>query len=229
MQQIDIISVMNKLSLNTPVPFVSEADFQFAFVRQLCAIYPYAKINLGFPIDPSGGRKYKQHVDIRISTGDYIYYIELKYKTTKLGSKTLEQLKKELNVPNKDFNLSYHGAPDEGRYDFIKDINRLENFIQEKNGIGYAIILTNDESYWTETKQSEQNSKDFFLNEGRSLNGNLEWAKRTAETTKKKRPDLKLSGRYTCKWQDYKFRDSDASTDLFRYLLIEVGKGGLHE
>ncbi|WP_054753350.1 hypothetical protein [Piscibacillus salipiscarius] len=105
--------------------------------------------------------------------------IELKYKT-----KALIQ-----NVNNEEYVLNQQGAHDTGRYDVLKDFQRVEHMIE--NGVvdkGYVIFLTNDPSYY-QPPNSYRNTvdKDFRIHFGQKVNGELSWADNTGEGTKRKR------------------------------------------
>ena len=91
--------------------------------------------------------------------------IELKYKTNPIS----------VVVGGEPFRLKAQSAQDEGRYSFLKDIERLEKFARTGDGrSGYAILLTNDPSYWKEPSMigwTKTMDADFRLHEGRSITG----------------------------------------------------------
>ena len=57
---------------------------------------------------------------------------------------------------------------DIGKYYCTKDIHSVENFAENINNFksGYVILLTNDQSYWTEPKNSEAGYADFSVHDG---------------------------------------------------------------
>jgi hypothetical protein len=118
------------------------------------------------------------------------------------------------------FQLKNQSAQDIRRYDFIKDIKRLEDIaVERKNFTGYAIMLTNDSSYWSEPSIQGTIDCKFRLQEGRVLEGKLAWGKEASEgTTKGREQALVLNGRYGVQWQDY-------SPEGFGSLTVRVGKG----
>jgi hypothetical protein len=60
----------------------------------------------------------------------------LKYKTRGLS----------VQIENEQYRLKDQSTQDVGRYDFIKDIQRLEHVsVGQKNFVGYAVLLTNDQ------------------------------------------------------------------------------------
>ena len=128
--------ILKNLIKDRPL-FHSEADFQFALAWQIKKKYQDADIRLEYPIEDEG-RKY---VDILV---DGKYLIELKYKTRELNG----------SYDGESYNLKEQGAQDHARYDFIKDISRIETFdINPSFNQGYVIFLTNDLSFCEEVAQ----------------------------------------------------------------------------
>ena len=102
--------IMAKLSRHRPV-FHSEADFQHAFawlVHTEMTDYP---VRLEFRPDPHE----RVYLDMWIKNINLA--IELKYKTREAT----------LTHEGERYNLLRQGAHDLGRYDFLKDVQRLEN------------------------------------------------------------------------------------------------------
>jgi hypothetical protein len=92
-------------------------------------------------------------------------FLELKYKTRSLI--TMER--------GETFYLQNHGAQDIGRYDFVKDLWRLETMVANSaHAVGYAVMLTNDSSYWTRSRNTLTVDRDFRLHEDRELHGSLD-------------------------------------------------------
>jgi len=84
--------------------------------------------------------------------------MELKYKTKSA----------EVVINGERFKLKNQSAQDTGRYDFLKDVSRLEDCVDKlPNAIGYAIFLTNDPLYWNFPRKTDTEDKDFRLYEGR--------------------------------------------------------------
>src|SRR5438093_9584716 len=127
---------MTTLAIERPL-FHSEADFQHAFAWLLQRQHPAACVRLELPIRTDG---VAIHLDVFATFEDCAVAIELKYKTRALT----------FTVGSEEFILMNHSAQDIGRYDFIKDVQRLEAFVGARTGaVGYAILLTNDSAYWT--------------------------------------------------------------------------------
>ena len=196
--------ILSILAKERPV-FHSEADFQHAFAWAIHKEFRGATVRLELPLQI---KDQPLHIDIWVVLRGNIIGFELKYLTRKLS--------KELN--GELFQLKNQSAQDIRRYDFIKDIKRLENIaVERKNFTGYAILLTNDGSYWS--KPSIQGTIDckFRLQEGRILEGMLAWGKEASKgTTEGREQALTLNGRYKVLWKDY-------STEGFRSLTVRVG------
>ena len=139
--------------------------------------------------------------------------IELKYKTRRV----------DVSYNGEEFHLLNQSAQDGGRYDFIKDVVRLEQFVDTHPGtIGYAIFLTNDDSYWKEKKRLDTTDIMFRIHENRVLEGNLRWSEATGAGTMKGRENpLPLRGSHSIRWIDYSNFDG-VGPRKFRYVLLEV-------
>lgn len=153
-------------------------------------------------------------MDIWLIHQDKIVAIELKYKTRKLS----------LRVGDEQFNLLDQSAQDLGRYDYIKDIQRLEDLTEGRPGaIGYAILLTNDTSYWSVPRDNQSIDAAFRLHENRTLQGRLAWGARAGVgTTRGRETAFELHSNYLLRWNDYS-RVSEATYGTFRCLTVKVG------
>ena len=200
--------ILIKLSHERPI-FNMEADFQHALGWKIHNKFPDWKIR--FEKKPPNLSE-RIFIDLWIN-GDFDYAIELKYKTKK----------SELISNDETFNLLNHGAQDLGRYDFLKDVERLEKIVatHEKTR-GYAILMTNDSAYWTlPTKNTID--QQFRIHDGREINSDeLKWAESASYGTMRGREKpLKLNGRYKFHWKDYSQISLDNS-GKFRYLFLEI-------
>jgi hypothetical protein len=204
----DIDRFMMELATKRPI-FHSEADFQHAFAWQLHEQFPDAKIRLEYPINVVNRRIY---LDIFFTSPQKQLAIELKYKT------------RQIEVPNPDerYLLKGHSAQDIGRYDYLKDVSRLEQVSKNTSIEGYAILLTNDSGYWAGKVDKETIDMNFRLFEGREVNGSLAWLAHAGKgTTKNRTEPINISGRYPIQWKDY----SQVSTHLgrtFKYLIFHI-------
>lgn len=173
--------------------FHSEADFQHELAWTIRERHPDAGIRLEYPLPLDGPRG---AIDIWLTDGPTA--IELKY--WKKG-----------------------GAPDLARYDFWKDIDRLESLIADRwIDTGYVVAVANDQSIWNKGKTGTAD-ESFRLHEGREVEGTLAWGARAGPGTRKGREQPhELRGRYRLNWRDY---STPMPNDALRYLIIDVGAG----
>ena len=197
----DIHIFMRQLAKSRPL-FHSEADFQHTFAWQLHQQFPDSRIRLEYPVKLST----RIYVDIWLTTDQLTLAIELKYKT-KLFNTTHD---------GEDYMLKMQGAQDLGRYDFLKDVQRLEQIIEQstKRTMGFAILLTNDPLYWKSAAKDTIDA-DFRLDDSREISGVLSWREDASEGTMHKRQNpIVLRNRYRPQWQSYH--------DSFRYLALAL-------
>lgn len=154
------------------------------------------------------------HIDIFVSIDDNTFPIELKYKT--LGcNKTFE---------GEPFKLKNHGAQDIGRYDFLKDVQRIEQLSRELPSFkkGYSIFLTNDPSYWSDSGRTDTVYHAFRLCEGLKKTGSMNWAAHAGKGTIKGRENIiVLQNSYLIQWQQYCEID-DKRSGIFKYLVLPL-------
>ena len=179
-----IPAVLATLSERRPV-FHSEADFQHALAWQMQLADPAAQIFLEKQVAVDGPRV---HLDLLVRGTDYELAIELKYKTRAVKWIHDDEV----------FALRDQSAQDVGRHDFIKDIQRLEKYVQARPGsVGIAILLTNDRTYWTVSKKVDSVDAAFRLHEGRVISGGVTWGNKASSGTKRNRETvIKLPGTY---------------------------------
>jgi len=208
---LDIDAILIQLAKHRLV-FHSEADFQHAFAWEIHKhLGENASIQLEVPMPRGGehGEKERLHLDIVVQD---TWAIELKYNTIPMKN------------PVKGFDLRDHSAHDVGRYDFLKDIERLEGFIGEGRGevtgtswesrSGYAIMLTNDKHYWEEAKRRDTQDAAFRIHCGRTVEGTLEWADKR-KYRGKLNTRIRLNSKYALSWKDYPGTE-------FKYLAVAV-------
>ena len=200
---LDIHNLMADLAQHRPI-FHSEADFQHALAWQIHEIMPDCEIRLEFP--PFSDKR--MYLDIWLSIPRIA--IELKFATRKL----------ECKRKGEHFFLRDQSAQDVKRYDFLKDIQRLEQVVMDGNAdAGFAILLTNDHLYWQEPTRNTTDAY-FRLHEDRTVSAGkvLRWSKDTSPKTQKGREELCLKSSYHLRWQDY----GEERNPLFRYLAVSV-------
>ena len=203
---LDLASLMNDLACVRPV-FHSEKDFQLALGLCIRDAIPEGGIRMEykpFPAKP-------MYVDIwmpRIGVA-----MELKYKTRKLN----------LLCEGESFALRDHRAQEWGRYDFLKDIERLERLSALPNArAGFAVLLTNDASYWEYPDRHDTLDAAFRLHEGRTLTGTMAWSERAGPgTINGHEAPICLNGSYNVHWQDYADM-GNGHHRRFRYLAAQT-------
>lgn len=206
----DIHSVMKSLAARRPV-FHSEADFQFALAWRIHELEPDCEVRLEFKPFPQE----RVYLDIWLPTLETA--IELKYATQTLDTECVGER----------FALKSQSAQDQRRYDFLKDVERLERIVsygRAKRGL--AIMLTNDTLYWKPPQQNWQSMADaaFRIHDGLPKIGELRWSPSAGEgTTRSRTSPICLTGAYVAHWANYSRLDANSNSQ-FRYLAFEVGK-----
>src|SRR5204863_66199 len=142
--------------------------------------------------------------------------LELKYKTRRLDT----------DLDGEAYRLLDQSAQNQGRYDFLLDVARLEQLTTANSSIiGAAVLLTNDSSYWAPPGPGQPLDAAFRLHEGYSLTGELAWGAAASAGTKAGREaTIKLAGPYCAAWTDY-YKLSMQVNGAFRYLLVNVATG----
>lgn len=213
---LEIREILSSLSLRRPV-FHSEADFQHALAWEIHTVLPDARIRLEFPVAVDSSRIY---VDIWVEYKGKVVMAELKYKTRDLS----------VQIGSEQFLLKNQSAQDMGRYDFLRDIQRLEqvSFLWRKHFSGYAVFLTNDSAYWQPPSRGETIDEAFRIHEGQLITGGVGWKAGASDGTKKNREGrIVLSGKYKLHWTSYSHYNASRYRE-FRILVVGVTgqKGG---
>ena len=191
-------------------PFVSEADFQFSLSKKLQEELPKSEIILEYPVKIDDE---DVSIDICVKIDNTYHFIELKYKTKydKFISKRFEE----------ERDLKKQGGHNQGRYLFIKDIEKMEKIRKKyKGAINYCIFLTNDETY--KEKGDDSIDKNFSLTN--IIPANKELCREIYKSkvgVDIKKYIVKLENSYECEWEDLKEIKTEKGT-LFRYLLITI-------
>ena len=188
--------------------FHSEADFQHALAWQLKRDHHAAQLRLEYP----SGSDSRIYLDIKFHLGKELVALELKYKTQELHESIGEEM----------FHLKNQRAQDVARYDYLKDVERLETLTDcDEFQCGYAILLSNDHTYWTKTRLGTVDA-DFRLHEGRQMKGCLHWGTKASAGTKRGREEpIRLRGTYRNRWRDYS-QVIEGVGGQFHYLLHEI-------
>lgn len=154
-------------------------------------------------VDPILEKKHPtkgEYLDVFFPWKGVRWGIEIKYKTKRSGMR---------------FGHGYanHGAQYNGRYDVVKDIGRLESFIQDDLiDHGFCLFITNDEAYQKDGRSSGR-GQAFRLTQGRQLNGLLQpdWKDRATA--------ISLVGNYDLNWEK---PEENSNGEVFAMLLIPV-------
>ena len=132
------------------------------------------------------------------------------------------------------FFLRNHSGYPQGRYDFLKDIQRLERVVADRKAkLGFAVLLTNEPNFWKPPIREWKTTKDanFRIHEDQRVTGKLTWAAQTGAGTKKDREEpIRLKDSYHLQWQDYSNWGEQALLGWlrnfsFRYLAVSVKRG----
>ena len=204
---LDIADVMMELARCRPV-FHSEADFQHEFAWCTRSLMSDGDVRLEYKPLPS------EPVYLDLWLPGIGVAVELKYFTRKL----------ELEHNGESFALRDQGAQDIRRYDFIKDIQRLERVCKERTDVraGFAVLLTNDSPYWQQPSRPKTVDAAFRLHDGRCVSGEMAWSERArAGTTKGREEPIRLDGSYELQWRDY-VEIGAARYRQFRYLAVQI-------
>lgn len=152
--------------------------------------------------DETGAKKY---IDMMLEIGGKKVAIELKYRT--------KSVKKEL--------YTNQSAQNNGKFNFFKDIKRLEILKNSKDddfGIekGFAIFITNDHLYWNAAKE-KTSVADFDLCDDKGIKKDTYDAK----WRKSKNATVTISQSHTVEWFSPSGKVKKDGT-TFRCLIIEI-------
>lgn len=239
------------IPLNEERPiFHSEADFQFALAWKLNEYFKKndiknvdIRLEYPFPYVNEEDLRHNRYIDIVLIVKDNeniqkMIPIELKYKTICLFRENLKKKRGESLKPysyktEEKFFLRNQSAPDQGAYDSLKDIHRIEGLIYPKGPKefvieqGYTIWLTNVPTYWSKGSSMAKH-QDFKIYNGRKLepNKNMVWDEKTAKSTIKGRDGFRLTYDYgEIKWETYSLLNPDDESlvnNKFQYVLTTI-------
>lgn len=205
---VDIEKLMEELARERPV-FHSEADFQHALAWQIHRTNPGHAVRLEHKPRANSA----MYVDIWMATVGVV--VELKYRTREL----------DCEVQGEPFLLRDQAARPPSRYSFMRDIQRIEDFVSTVPDVrsGLAVMLTNDSLYWNRPSRRNLVDAEFHLHEGRRVGSEMAWSKRASDGTRKGREaTILLTGAYHLQWRDYASVGAGRHA-RFRYLAIRVG------
>jgi hypothetical protein len=205
----DIETWLGALRRSRPV-FHSEADFQQALAWTIHVSDPSVRVRL--ETRPTPGMR----LDLlawRPDLGRYLA-LELKYLTAPWSGE----------VDGEHFGLLSQGAQDIRAYDVLKDVQRVERFVDGHAGwSGAVLVLSNDPSYWSRPRHGRATNADAFrIYEDQVLSGSRAWGPGTGTGTMKDREAvIELRGDYRCRWSPYSALPG--AKGEFRLLAFPVG------
>ena len=198
--------------------FHNEADFQQQLVRLLHGSDRVKNRPIFSEYPLLYGENKNRSVDIWFEEKGVA--IELKYHTEDLQTKWFGEC----------FQLIKQSKGPQLRYDFMKDVEKLEEITDRLQGaeLGFAILLTNDRLIWDPSKKATVVDPDFRLHECdekkrcRQMEGTLKWACHSMQLKKgpRKSPICLSKGPYQPKWKPYS--DLKMPNGEFRYLAFQV-------
>ena len=212
---IDMEKIIEKLQGKRQI-FCSEADFQLEMAWVIKEMYRDAEVRLEYV--PTFDDK--MHIDILVFINNEWIPIELKYKTKKSKKEKMTD-----QITQEGFNLKNQGAKNIGCYLYLKDIERIERIKEAvKNNFkeGYAVFLTNDETYRNRPRKINCDYKDFSLEDERIIERGepLKWA--SAKKNKGIEDPIILKGIYKMEWNEFSKVDKERSDGTFYYLVTKI-------
>lgn len=231
--EVDISKIIKNFGEEKPRIFQREAQFQFELAWELHkAIGNDGEVLLEVlscsKLRTENKKTKRFYSDIILKDKNGFIVIELKYKT-KMEKVTVFGVE-----------LTGQGAQDEGRYDYLWDIKRIELLKNHEDGYdcnpelgnflgGYAIMLTNDNQYWEITKEiaeaNGRNYSQFCIGEDDEVKGEVDWNSEEPPVWTRSRPKIKFNDKYRFKWEQYYFaKDGEGKTKSkeFRYLITHI-------
>ncbi|MCY4043146.1 MAG: hypothetical protein OXF45_04995 [Candidatus Dadabacteria bacterium] len=203
---IDLPKLLRELAKKRPV-FHSEADMQHELAMQIGKTYPRFSIRLEYPMDNNTA------IDIVIFNDGRKMALELKYLCRHL----------EHDINGEKFKLINQDAYNNRRYDVMKDIWRMEKFL-EKHPAATAdvLVVTNDPAYWEGPYKRNTHDAAFAIKKNRVVKGTLKW--KSPETKGNRGEEIQLRGEYSIKWQKYS-NIKDIDNGYFKFLHIQLNAG----
>ena len=205
---LDIHALLNGLAAERPV-FHSEADFQFALAWRI-------RERTGQPVRLEWKPFARKGMYLDLWLPQTGVAVELKYVTRRFDA----------DWRGESFSLRNHAAQPPRRYDFLKDLARLELVASELPPArgGIAVLVTNQPAFWKPPSRSDTVDAAFRLHEGRRLDAEMAWSAETGAKTKEGREaPIFLKGSYTLEWRDYATLSGNAGA-RFRYLAVAVSQ-----
>ncbi|WP_404312130.1 hypothetical protein LG314_12660 [Agrococcus terreus] len=196
-------AVLARLATHRPI-FHSERDFQFALAWEIREMLPDVDVRL--ETKPSVGVQ----LDVEARSPRGVTGLELKY-LTKPWTGVFQ---------GEEFALKSR-AVDKRRYDVVKDVKRLEQYVSARPGSnGAAVVLASDTSLWSAPRLGARITADeeFRIHDGVRLAGVRRWGTAAGPgTVRGREAELSLTGSYLVEWKTFA-----TSPIHMRLLTVEV-------
>ena len=218
MALIDVVRTDVKQFLDTNKELLfNERDLQMHLATFLRQTNHYDDVDVEYYVPLSELTGYiwnnELRMDVLVRKGKEFLPIELKYKTKSVRKKLLrfgESVAEEVEV------MKNQGAQDLGKYDFWKDVRRIEivkkRFSSIKNGL--AVFMTNDPMYLQRGRE-KSNHIELSMDEG-SHGKEKHWLDKDSYCSKT-HPDFEVEKEYSIHWNS-----RDIEGIQFYYSIIIV-------
>lgn len=152
-------------------------------------------------------------LDLVVRQGNEFLPVELKYKTRSI-TRRIERFGELLS--DEAVVVKNQGAQDLGRYDFWKDVRRLElvrrRFAAVKNGL--AVFVTNDPIYLKEGKAS---SNHVALSMAAGIHGRRKEWLNSASSCAREHPGFEVEACYAIEWRQFV-----TEGETFHYCIVQI-------
>ena len=209
-----VINEIDEFLDNAERTFISEVDLQVhlaMFLKEKLNDKKELKYNvlLEYPVDIKFKEVETNHypwnngvisIDIIVESPNKQYLpIEIKYKTK---GKEIET--KLFGEDNNRMKLKDQGARSNAKYDFWKDVKRIELLeIKFENVVeGIALFVTNDKNYKMKPRNTNVQYYNFRIDANKNISKEMYWNNNTTDETKKSRPNFKFEYNYNLAIKD---------------------------
>lgn len=208
MSLLDVVhtDVKQFLDTNTELLF-NERDFQMHLATFLKQTGHYDDVDVEYYVPLSELENYiwnsELRIDVLVRKEDEYLPIELKYKT-KTVKKRIPRFGEPVSSAVEV--MKNQGAQDLGKYDFWKDVRRIEIVRKRFKAIksGMAVFVTNDPSYQQSGRELSNHIK-FSMTEG-AHGKEKHWLDKES-TCCKTHPDFNVDQEYSIHWETKKIED----------------------
>ena len=154
------------------------------------------------------------------------WLIKKKYPECEIRLEFVPEFKCIKTINEEIYVLKEHGAKDQGCYNYLKDIMRIEEFKDKTSKFieGYTIKITSEMSYLKPPTKVNCTYAEFSIEEGSIKTGCMNWDANTGKGTMRgMEAPIVLSGMYPINWKEYSKVD-DTNSGTFMYLVNTVTK-----